>query len=230
MSDLIKLNKYSIKSDDNGGEALYDVNFTLRKGDICVVRTDSLDNAHFLLRGLATLEYPFEGSYLFKGSKLDFSDYRNLLHVKSKIGYVASDVALISNMTVRENLLLTKKYYESTFTTHIVDKAMRMCQAFEIDDKLDVHPCDLNPLHYQIASAAVAVSTEPELLLLERPEDFIPHSKMVYLNELLDEIRDQGRGAVILSYDREFIRMNANRIITIAEGRIIEGSLPSTRV
>ena len=102
-----ELKNYMVFSE--GGERRLSIGeFTLSGTDSCCVRSDSSDDARLFLRALATLVYPVQGTYRYKGSVLDFSDYRRLLPLKRKVGYIASDTAMLSNRTIRENLLLRR--------------------------------------------------------------------------------------------------------------------------
>ena len=75
-------------------------------GDVIAIQTPRHNDARHLLRVMATLSIPENGTYRFKNSPVDPKNYRQCLPVKRQIGYVADDSALISNRTIRENLLL----------------------------------------------------------------------------------------------------------------------------
>jgi hypothetical protein len=68
------------------------------------------------------------GTYRFNGEMVNLKDYRQCLAVKRQIGYVAADAAMISNRTIRENLLLTRFYYENDLTIDIDQKTEALCK------------------------------------------------------------------------------------------------------
>ena len=91
------------------------------------IKADLPDDAHLLLKGIAMLERPANGAYRFMEKKINFSDHRNLLPYKKKIGYITSDASMISNMSIRENLLLMRYYFENSLSLDIKDNVKNLC-------------------------------------------------------------------------------------------------------
>jgi len=211
---LIELLDYSIII--NGAkEGINDLYFTLAPGDVCCIDADLQDNAHGFLKALATLIYPLEGIYRYNGEKLDFSDYRNLLSTKRKIGYIAYDAAMISNLTVRQNLLLERFFFENRLDIDLTETVKEMCDNFGLIDKLDVSPTQLSSIDLQMAISIRELTKSPEVILLDRPEDFIGHARFDRLFRFFQKMVKKGMTAVFNSYNTEFIDEFATRKIVI---------------
>ncbi len=210
---------YSVFS-DNQEVGLTISYFSLSRGDACCIHTDSFDNAHLFLKALATLVPPFNGTYRFKEQKLDFSDYRSLLPIKKNIGYIAPDTALLSNRTVEENLLLTRYYYENALDLSLDEKTMDMCNQFGIENKLNFRPADLDVTDLRAAITIRELNKSLDLLLLERPEDFVGHSKFNFFIENVEKILQTGVPVVFFSNDDMFINRFSNRTVIIRNMRI----------
>ena len=97
---LIELSDYTL-SPIGTGNGLNRFYFDLSKGDVCSIQADLPDDAHLLLKAIAMLEHPTEGAYRFMGKKINFSDQRNLLPYKKKIGYITTDASMISTRFLR---------------------------------------------------------------------------------------------------------------------------------
>ncbi len=216
---LIELLDYTI-APIGKGNGLNKFYFALSRGDACSISTDSADDAHLFLKALTTLVYPVEGIYRFKGEPVDFSDYRSLLSCKKKIGYIAPDSAMISNITVRENLLLKRYYFENSHSLSLNENVLRLCSMFDICDKLDLRPAMLTLIDLRIAITIREMTKPPDLLLLERPEDFIGHTKFSLFKKILKDMLLSKIPIVFISYDRNFVEAFSNKKILINGGKL----------
>jgi ABC-type ATPase involved in cell division len=216
---LIELSDY-VLAPIGIGNGLKEFNFSLSMGNICAIQTDSPDDAHLFLKAVATLEYPLKGVYRFMGQRLDFSVYNNLLSIKKKIAYIAPDSAMISNRTVRENLLFMRSAFGDSLYFELDQKTLRWCRLFNLQDKLDMRPAMLNRQDVQIAITIREFAKSPKILLLERPEDLIRHSKFPVFIEILDDMVLSGLPVIFISYDKDFIKKFSNRTIRIAGGTL----------
>ncbi|MCP4748461.1 MAG: ATP-binding cassette domain-containing protein [Desulfobacteraceae bacterium] len=214
---FIELSDYSLPPFGTG-VGINEFYFNIKDGDVCAIVAANPDDACTFLRALAMLVSPIKGSYRYKGEYQDFKNYSRSLQIKKKIGYIAPDAALISNLTIRQNLLLNRFYHENDL--HIqIDKKMRfLCESFDLSDKLDHRPASLNIMEIQSAIIVREICKDPEVLLLNRPEDFIGHSKFDFLTESFNRWIGQKLPVVFISYDRRLIRRFANRKILITNG------------
>lgn len=184
------------------------------------MQADSPDDAHLLLKAIAMLEHPTGGAYRFMGKKINFSDHRNLLPYKKKIGYVTTDTSMISNMSIRENLLLMRYYFENSLSLDIKDNVKNLCAVFDIYDKLDIRPGELRPTELRSAIVIRELTKSPDILLFERPEDFIRHTKFDLFVKLLKEMLLTGIPVVFISYDAYLVKEFSNREILISDGNL----------
>ena len=202
------------------GRGLNRFNFTISKGDAYSIKSDSGDDARLLLKALATLIYPTKGAYLFYGEKLDFTDYRKLLFCKREIGYIALDSAMISNRTIRENLLFMRHYFENSLDISLDEQTKNLCRDFRIYDKLDIHVSKLDRMDLRVAIAIRELTKHPKLLIVERPEDLVSHIKRGLFLKILNDMIIAKIPMVFLSYREDLIRELANKKITIENGKL----------
>ncbi|NNF98358.1 MAG: hypothetical protein HKM93_03195 [Desulfobacteraceae bacterium] len=214
--NIIDLKNFSIPATGTG-RGITNIDFSLSEHDVYAVETRYPEDGRIFLRALATLVTPIQGEYRYKDEPLDFSDYRNLLPYKKKIGYIAPDAVLISNRSVLQNLLLLRYYHEDNLSITIDDRLASLCRKLDLYDKLHLRPGQLNPLDVQIAVCLREISKSPEVILLNRPEDFIGRMKADRLKHLFQAVIDQGTPVVFLSYDKNFIDRYANKIAVIEE-------------
>ncbi len=216
---IVQLNDYRLPS-LNGCGGLGPVNLALSGGDACSVSSDAPRHARLLIRALATLARPESGTYRFKGEVLDFSDYRNLLPVKRRIGHIAADAAMIRHISVQENILLGRFYHENSLSATPDPRTLDLCERLGVLDKLHSKPADLNVTDVRLAVAVRELAKSPDIVLLERPEDFAENRKFHDFLAVLEDIRAAGTPVVCLSYRNSFIGEFANKCIRIRRGRL----------
>lgn len=216
---VIELLDYTL-APSGSGSGISGFYFALSTGDVCAIDATNPDDAHQFLRALATLALPLKGTYKFEEKKLNLKHYHELLRCKRKIGYIAPDAALISNITVRQNLLMTRYYFENNINIDLDDETRLLCSAFGLEDKLDKRPAELNSMEAQAAIVIREVSKQPLVFLLQQPEDFIGHAKFDLLVRILNDWIAKQAPIVFLSYDRRLIRRFASRKILITDGSL----------
>ena len=216
---IIELQDYTL-APSGSGSGINGFYFALAIGDVCAIEASNPDDAHQFLRALATLAMPLKGIYKFKDKKQDFSNYHDVLRCKRKIGYIAQDAALISNITVRQNLLMTRYYFENNLNIDLDDDMRLLCRSFGLEEKLDKRPAELNSMEAQAAIVIREISKQPLVFLLQQPEDFIGHARFDLLVKILNDWIAKQAPIVFLSYDRRLIRRFANRKILITDGSL----------
>ncbi len=222
---LVELKDYVLKPEKAGkGKGIGPLTLVLEAGGVYQIRTDSANDAHLFFKGLATLAYPVSGSYRYHGETLFFSDYRRLLNAKKTIGYLAADTALISNRSVRENLLLGQAYFENNLTAQLDAEIFDLCTAFGIDAILDQRPTNLGAPDIKSAMMVREIAKKPRIMLLEYPEEFClsEGNTLEVLIETLKMKQDLGMALVFLTYEEDFSRCFQAKIIEIHEGRVTE--------
>jgi ABC-type ATPase involved in cell division len=216
---LIEISDYCLDAIGAGSE-FNRIHFALSKSDICQIQTESTDDAHNFLKALATLVRPVSGMYRFMGEEINFSDYRKLLPIKKKIGYIGQDATMVSNRTIRENLLLMRGYYENSLSISLDEKVLRLCERFDLQNKLDVRPGELRPIDLRMAVAIRELTKPFDVLLLDCPEDYFGHSAFDPFNEVFEGISHSGKAVIFFSRDHDFAKTYPNRKILIAKGTL----------
>lgn len=211
---VIELENYTL-APFGSGKGIKQCCFSLSKGDVVSVFCELPDDAYLFLKALAMFVYPLKGAYRFMGKNVDFSNRATLLSCKKKIGYISLNSAMMSNRTIRYNLLFMRYYFENSFSIDLDDNTSRLCDIFNIHDKLDMRPSELDPINLRIAIAIREFSKNPAMLLLERPEEFIGHNRFDLFVEILQETLLSDVPVVFFSRDVNFIKKFANRKIFV---------------
>ena len=196
---------------------------TINRGDVIDIVSDAPADVRRVLRVLATLERPQEIEYRFNGRLLDLQNYRRCLDVKRRIGYVAADAAMISNRTIRENLLLTRYYLENDLSIDIDAAVMSLCRSAGLSGKLDQRPAVLSEAELRKAVAIREMAKAPAVMLLERPEDYMLDTQD---NDIFNHLEEMVRSGTAVVYFSSNNKMNAlaNRQLKLGAGAVRTGS------
>ena len=220
--NIIELKKYILESKMTG-EPFEPFDFSLARGDVCVLSTDSMDDGLTFLKALATLIRPLQGTYHYNGNLLNLSNRSSLLPIKKTIGFITSHSALISNRSIRENLLLMGSYYNNTKSTQLDEKTRDLCELFSMQTVIDQHPRDLSIHDCHLAITIRELAKSPDVLLLEHPEDFIGLASFGILWDYLKKLVSEKIPILFISNSKSFIQSFSNRKLVILQGALTEG-------
>lgn len=192
---LVQLKCVSVK-DSWKGLSLTDLDVTLPRGAAVQLVSDSPASAHLLMRCLATLDWPWQGTYLFKGVKLPFTRYERLLDIKRTIGYLYPMAAMVRNRTVEENLDYQANYFNDTDIPRHQGLKEDLVKGFGTQAALPFCPELVSAMEQRRAIVVRELLKEPTLFLAEYPEEFVGRG---YLSLFIGEIRKiLSRGGVFV--------------------------------
>ena len=206
--------RYAPWGDGNG----LGLNMSIYPEDVIAVMSDSNEDAHLLFRAIASLERPLKGRLLYKGSPLDFSDYRKTLPYKKKIGYVALDAALLSNRSLGENLLISRRYFDNKAHAELDRETIELCRRLEINNKLNLFPGEAYKEDIRLTLIIREISKKPEILLVERPSTHLDHeSQLQFIRELKNLTK---MALVFYSFNQELVHDISLKKARIMKGRV----------
>lgn len=219
MTELVRLSGLCVTDHQSGGR-LVDVHLELHAGNRYCICTDCLGDGHLLLRGIATLEFPEAGQLFFRQRPVDFSDRQALLAYKKAVAYVAADATLICKATVFENLMLMRYYFEDTLTLRMSEPVRALCSVFGLEDQLNRYPWQLAPEEARLFVIIRELAKDPQVLLIERPGDFLRTERLETFERILEEYADSRAALVLLCGRKGPMEAMCNKQIDIVGGRV----------
>ena len=213
--NAVSLENYTLLG-GTAGSHLRGFNFNLLPAESCALAADDSDRLHLLAAALATLINPASGTYTFYDTVLDFNHYWNLLAFKKQIGYFGPHTALISNLTVRQNLLLSRAYFENRLDLDLDETVKDLCSAFHLTEKLDSRPTALSPLDIRAAIVTREITKSLKLMIMDSPEDLIDHPGFDFLVTKIEERIAAGVPLVLICENDDLIARLTERLVRIS--------------
>jgi putative ABC transport system ATP-binding protein len=197
--------------------ALRGVDLELFGGEFVVLLGPSGSGKSTLLNILGGLDAPTTGEVLYRGGALTGGDEHVLTEYRrSHVGFVFQFYNLIPSLTARENV---------TLVTEIATDPMDPEEALSLvglAERRDHFPAQLSGGEQQRVAIARAIAKRPALLLCDEPTGALDISTGIVVLEALERAnRDTGTLTVVITHNRAIAEM-ADRVISIADGRIAE--------
>ncbi|MCB6176736.1 ABC transporter ATP-binding protein [Rhodobacter sp. Har01] len=196
-------------------QALRGVSLALAEGDLVVLLGASGSGKSTLLNILGGLDRPTEGQVWFREQNLTtLSDSELTLYRRAHVGFVFQFYNLVPSLTARENVALV---------TEIATAPMRPEEALDrvgLGARLNHFPAELSGGEQQRVAIARAIAKRPGLLLCDEPTGALDSATGITVLEALVEVnRDLGAATVLITHNAA-IQAIADRVITMADGRI----------
>ena len=206
-------------SGDNRVEALNQVDLSVEKGEFVAVIGASGSGKSTLLHILGSVDKSTEGKVIIGGTDISTLSRREAaIFRRRKVGLVYQFYNLIPTITVRKNilmpLLLDKRKPNQEYFDLVVN-------SLGIADKLEALPNQLSGGQQQRAAIARSLIYRPALLLADEPTGNLDQRNS---REVMDMLKLSNRNlqqTILLITHDERIALEADRIITLEDGRII---------
>lgn len=199
--------------------ALDKINLSVEKGEFVAIMGDSGSGKSTLLHIIGSVDKPTEGNVIIEGTDISTLNQAGAaIFRRRKVGLVYQFYNLIPTLTVRKNilmpLLLDKKKPNQEYFDQVV-------QSLGIADKLESLPNQLSGGQQQRAAIARSLVYRPAILLADEPTGNLDQKNS---KEIIDMLKLSNRNlnqTILLITHDEKVTLEANRIVTIADGQII---------
>ena len=203
------------------------VNLEVWPGERLVVMGQSGSGKSTLLRLILGILPPTAGTVRLSDRKLSELSRRALNEMRQRVGMVYQYSALISSLSVRDNLALpleelTRK--KSDEIDQIIGERLEAVGMAGAETKL---PAELSGGMRKRVSLARALMNEPELILYDEPSAGLDPVISTVIDELIISTSERTRAAsVIVTHEMESAFRVATRMAMLYQGKIILDGKP----
>ena len=206
-------------------KALDGVSTQIHQGEVVVIVGPSGSGKSTFLRCMNLLEIPTDGQILFKD--VDITDKKVDINIhRQKMGMVFQHFNLFPHMTVLENMTLAPVHLLKQSKEEAEAKAMNLLQRVGLADRADAYPSQLSGGQKQRIAIVRALAMEPEVMLFDEPTSALDPEMVGEVLEVMKELAKAGMTMVCVTHEMGFAREVANRVLFMADGRILEEGTP----
>lgn len=209
----------SYGSGDNQVIALDKLDLSVEKGEFVAIVGASGSGKSTLLHILGSVDKPTEGKVMVEGTDISsMNRTQAAIFRRRKVGLVYQFYNLIPTLTIQKNilmpLLLDKRKVNQAYFEQVVN-------SLGIVDKLDFFPNQLSGGQQQRAAIARALIYRPALLLADEPTGNLDRKNSKEIMDMLKLSNRNFNQTILLITHDEKIALEAERIVTLEDGRII---------
>ncbi|HHY09604.1 MAG TPA: amino acid ABC transporter ATP-binding protein [Firmicutes bacterium] len=199
------------------------ISLEINKGEVVVIIGPSGSGKSTLLRCLNHLEKPSQGEIYFRG---DLVAAANLQKVRRQMGMVFQSFNLFPHLSVLENITLAPRLVNKKSAALAENEALKLLAKVGLADKAKSHPPQLSGGQQQRVAIARALAMDPELLLFDEPTSALDPEMIGEVLAVMKELALEGRTMVVVTHEMGFAREVGDRVVFMAEGRIVEEGPP----
>lgn len=205
-------------SGDTAVHALDDVSFSVEKGEFVAIIGPSGSGKSTLLHILGGVDRPTSGKVFIEGTDIYNLDETNLaIFRRRQIGLIYQFYNLIPVLNVEENitlpLLLDGRKVDQEYLKELLDN-------LGLRKRLKHLPNQLSGGQQQRVSIGRALINNPALVLADEPTGNLDSKNSAEIIELLKAFNKTYRQTLIIITHDERIALQADRILSIEDGRI----------
>jgi putative ABC transport system ATP-binding protein len=205
--------------------ALRGVDLELDVGQFLVLLGHSGSGKSTLLNIIGGLDTPTAGSVFYREQDLTAADESTLTTYRRRsVGFVFQFYNLVPSLTGRENVALV---------TEISDDPMAPEEALELvglGERMDHFPSQMSGGEQQRVAIARAIAKRPDVLLCDEPTGALDISTGVIVLQALQRVNETlGTTLAVITHNASIAGM-ADRVLTLADGRIVDDRSNETRV
>jgi len=195
--------------------ALSDVNFTIEKGEFCVIVGASGAGKTTILNILGGMDTLTGGQVFLDGSEISAYNSKQLTtYRRHDVGFVFQFYNLVQNLTALENVELAAQICKEPLDAGIVLREVGL------EHRLANFPAQLSGGEQQRVAIARALAKNPKLLLCDEPTGALDYNTgKAVLKLLQDTCREKGKTVVVITHNQALTAM-ADRIIEVRSGTI----------
>ena len=211
----IKDLKKSFGSDSNRVEVLKGINFTIEKGEICVLLGPSGSGKSTLLNIIGGIDSADSGYVSIDGEKTAEMKEKVLTRYRRKhLGYVFQMYNLIPNLNVKENVEVGAYLSDNPLE---IDDLLHTLGLYEHRHKL---PNQLSGGQQQRTAIGRAIVKNPDILLCDEPTGALDYNTSKEILKLIEEVNQKYGNTVIMVTHNDAIKNMADRVIKLRDGQI----------
>lgn len=207
--------KKSYGEDSNRVDVLKGINFSVDRGEICVLLGPSGSGKSTLLNIIGGIDSADSGDICINGERTaDMKEKRLTVYRRKHLGYIFQMYNLIPNLTVRENIEVGAYLSDRPLN---VDELLHTLGLYEHRHKI---PNQLSGGQQQRTAIGRAIVKNPDILLCDEPTGALDYQTSKEILKLIETVNEKYGNTVIMVTHNDAIKEMADRVVHLRDGNI----------
>ena len=204
---------------------LQDINLTVGKGEVVVVIGPSGSGKSTLCRAINRLETIESGTIELDGQPLP-EEGKALAKLRAEVGMVFQSFNLFAHKTVLQNVSLAQVKVRKRKREDADRRSLELLDRVGLASQAPKFPAQLSGGQQQRVAIARALAMDPKALLFDEPTSALDPEMINEVLEVMRQLAHDGMTMVVVTHEMGFARSAANRVVFMADGRVIEDRTP----
>jgi phospholipid/cholesterol/gamma-HCH transport system ATP-binding protein len=190
------------------------VNLSLEKGDVLCISGRSGDGKTLLLRVIAGLEPATSGEISLFEEPVSKNEWNALSMAQKGIGFVFQNNALISDLTVKDNIAVPLRYHKMGTEDEIEQRVERALLLMIAKSFANEYPSALSLGMRKRVAVARSWALDAKILLLDEPTAGLDKNSRINFLSLMDNLRELYKTTIIKVTSDFFVARDLNSKIS----------------
>ncbi|WEO94424.1 amino acid ABC transporter ATP-binding protein [Streptomyces sp. FXJ1.172] len=220
LIELLGVNKYY-----GDLHVLRDIDLTVGKGEVVVVIGPSGSGKSTLCRTINRLETIQSGTITLDGQPLP-QEGKALARLRAEVGMVFQSFNLFAHKTVLQNVSLAQVKVRRRTKDEADRRSRELLQRVGLLAQAGKYPAQLSGGQQQRVAIARALAMQPKAMLFDEPTSALDPEMINEVLEVMRQLARDGMTMVVVTHEMGFARASANRVVFMADGRVVEDRAP----
>jgi len=200
---------------------LDDISFKVPEGLTTVIAGPLGCGKSTLLKTINSIIVPDSGRVLINDKPYSSMSASAVKMYRRSSGFVFQDGALWANKTIYQNLELPLLYHFPDISREEINsKIKRTLDTLGYEEDVNKRPSDISAGNRKLISFARALITDPDILMIDSPEDSIDFSSHGKIRLIIKDLKARGKTLIICTYDEFITSMLADHIVVLFKNKI----------
>ena len=212
---------YNVSHQYSRGAGVYDVNFSVQRGEfVCVVGASGAGKST-ILKLIYMDEQPTSGKVVVDDFDSSMIERNDIPYLRRRVGMIFQDFQLLNDRNVFENVALALEVM-NVRKREIKKRVLQALNSVGLGHRAQYHPLELSGGEQQRVSIARAVIKDPVVLLADEPTGNLDPAVAKEILNLLQRIHQRGTAVVMATHNYGLIEGLPYRRIRLDHGRMVE--------
>ena len=204
---------------------LKDIDLTIHRGEVVVVIGPSGSGKSTLCRTINRLEPIDSGTITIDGKVLP-EEGKDLATLRADVGMVFQSFNLFAHRTILDNVTLGPMKVKGTSKKEAEAQALELLTRVGVENQARKRPAQLSGGQQQRVAIARALAMRPKVMLFDEPTSALDPEMINEVLDVMTALAREGMTMVVVTHEMGFARKAADRVVFMADGRIVEEATP----